>query len=71
MISALADTTPAKLLSWASTTRGLGDVPQRYYTSSPLAIVANVNTADAAIQSRAVVLYFDPTSAEIHRAVAR
>lgn len=70
LISSLGDTTPTKLLCYASTTRLLGDVPQSYYTTSPLCILANRATADEAVQSRAVSLFFDPTNLEVHRAVA-
>jgi hypothetical protein len=71
LISSLGETSPAKQLSYASSTRGLGDVPQSYFTTSPLCVVANRSTAFEDIQSRAVILYFDPTNLEIHRAVAR
>jgi hypothetical protein len=71
LISALGDTTPAKYLSWGSTSPRLGGVPQSYFTTSTLCVIANKTTADAAIQSRAVLLYFDPTNKEIHLAAAR
>jgi hypothetical protein len=70
-LSALGDTSPAKQLSYASTSRALGEVPQQYYTNSPLCIVANRGTAHEAIQSRAVTLYFDPTNLEVHRAAVQ
>jgi hypothetical protein len=70
LISGLGDSSPAKLLSYATTGRGLGDVPQSYYTTSPLCIIANRTTAHEDLQSRAVILYFNPTNLEIHRAVA-
>jgi hypothetical protein len=71
LVSALADTSPAKLMCWATTSRALGEVPPRYFTDSPLCIISNRATADEAIQSRAVTLHFDPTNSEIHGAVAR
>jgi hypothetical protein len=71
LVAALGDTSPAKLLCYASTHRTLGDVPQRYYTNSPLCIIANRGTAHEAIQSRAVTLFFDPTNLEVHRAAAQ
>jgi hypothetical protein len=71
LVSALGDTTPEKFMCYGTTGRFLGDVPETYYTTSSLCIIANCITAHAAIQSRAVVLYFDPTNLEIHRAVAR
>jgi hypothetical protein len=70
LISALGDTTRVKQLSYGTTNRALGDVPQSFSTTSSLCIIANKNTADEAIQSRAVTLYFDPTSLEIHRDAA-
>jgi hypothetical protein len=71
LISALGDTTTEKLLCYATTGRGLGEVPQRFYTTSPLCILANRSTRHEDIQSRAVTLYFDPTNQEIHRAAAQ
>ncbi len=71
LVSALGDTTEAKLLSYGTTSRVLGDVPPQFYTGSPLCIIANRATAFEDIQSRAVTLYFDPTNPEVHRAVAR
>src|SRR5262249_51834248 len=47
------------------------EVPQSYETTSPLCIIANVTTSHAAIQSRAVTLFFDPSNVEIHCYVAR
>jgi len=70
LISALGDTSSAKLMAYATTGRALGDVPQSYYTMSPLCIIANKATRHEAIQSRAVTLHADPTNLEIHRAVA-
>jgi len=71
LVSALGETTAEKRLDYGSTTRGLGNVPQTFFTTSPLCIIANKNTADAALQSRAILLYFDPPNAEIHQAVSR
>jgi hypothetical protein len=73
LVSTLGDTTPAKLMSYGSTSRILRQsaVPDQYSTTSPLCILSNVTDADAAIRSRAVTLYFEPTNAEIHRAVAQ
>lgn len=70
LICAIGDTTRIKQVSWSSTTRALGEVPQVFNTTSPLCIIANRTTAHEAIQSRAVTLYFDPTNIEVHRAVA-
>jgi hypothetical protein len=71
VVCSLGDTTRVKQLDWGSTTRALGEVPRTYHTSSSLCIIANSATTHEAIQSRAVTLYFDPTSLEVHRASAR
>jgi len=71
LIAALGDSGAAKLLTYATTGRVLGDVPQSYYTTSSLCIIANRPTKREDIRSRAVTLYFDPTNVEVHRAVAR
>ena len=70
-VSSLGDTSPTKPISYASTTRALGDVPQTFHTTSPLCVITNKGTVHEDIQSRAVILYFDPTNEEVHRAVAR
>jgi hypothetical protein len=69
LVSALGDTGGEKVLSYRSTTRALGDVPQSYSTTSPLCIIANRGTTHEANQSRAVIVYFDPTNPEVHREV--
>src|SRR5262249_15416690 len=71
LVSALADTSPAKVMCWTTSSRALGDVPLAYYTTSSLCIISNKITADDALLSRAVSLHFDPTNAEVHRAVGR
>jgi hypothetical protein len=73
ILAALGDTNPVKRLSYgtAVSERILGDVPDSFQTTSPLLILANEATTHQAIQSRAVIIYFDPTSLEIHRAAAR
>jgi hypothetical protein len=77
LVSALGDTSPEKLLTYASTTRllraelGEPPVPDQFTTTSPLCVIANRPTRHPEIQSRAVHLYFDPTPEEVHRAVVR
>jgi hypothetical protein len=71
LISALGDTSPARELSYGTTSRVLDNVPQTFFTTSPLCIIANKTTQHEAIQSRAVILYFNPTNGEVHSAVAR
>jgi hypothetical protein len=70
LISALGDTNRAKLLSYGTTSRLLGDVPQSFLTTSPLCIITNRTTFPEYLLSRAVVIVFDPTNQEIHKAVA-
>ena len=70
-VSALGETTAEKQLDYGSTTKGLGKVPQTFLTTSPLCIIANKTTPEIALQSRAILLYFDPPNTEIHEAVSR
>lgn len=70
LISALGDTSPAKMLAYATTGRVLGEVPQMYSTTSPLCILSNRISLPDEIQSRAVMLYFSPSNEEIHRAAS-
>lgn len=70
LISALGDTGRVKLMSYGTTSRVLGDVPPSFFTASPLCVISNRPTAHEDIQSRATVLYHDPTNLEIHRKVA-
>jgi hypothetical protein len=70
LVSALGDSSPGKLLSYSTSSPCLGDVPPRFYTVSPLAVVANATTRAPALQSRATLLLFDPTSDEVYRAAA-
>jgi len=71
LVSALGETTAEKRLDYGSTTRGLGNVPQTFLTTSPLCIIANKTTVESALQSRSILLYFDPPNADIHQAVSR
>jgi len=71
LVSALGETTPEKRLDYGSTARGLGNVPQTFFTNSPICILANRNTNEVALQSRAILLHFDPPNAEIHKAASR
>src|SRR5262249_27568969 len=69
--AALGNTTPDKKLSWNTRSPIPGDIPSEFLTNSPLCILSNKPTAHKAIQSRAVILYFDPTNIEVHKAAAR
>ena len=71
LVSALGETSRVKYLSYGTTSRVLGEVPDSFSTTSPLCIIANRVTAHEDIQSRATILFHDPTNLEIHRAVAR
>src|SRR5262245_54764814 len=70
IIAALGNTTPDKKLSWNTRSPIPGDIPSEFLTTSPLCILSNKPTAHKAIQSRAVILYFDPTNIEVHKAAA-
>jgi hypothetical protein len=73
LVRALADTSPAKEMNWDTETPILAreDVPPRFYTNSPLCVIANKVTTHDAIMSRATALvHFDPTNREIHDSVA-
>jgi hypothetical protein len=70
LISALGDTSREKLLNWHSESGKLGAVPARFTTTSPLCIIANIGVNRAAIQSRALMLHFEPDNVEVHRMVA-
>jgi hypothetical protein len=71
LIGALGDASAVESLSYGTTSRALGDVPQRYVTTSPLCVLTNRTTKHEAIQSRARILFADPTNLEVHRAVTR
>src|SRR5262249_54326397 len=71
IIAALGNTNPVKKLSWNTRLPIPGGIPSEFFTTSPLAILANRPTAHKAIQSRAVILHFDPSNIEVHKAAAR
>jgi hypothetical protein len=72
LISALADTKPEKLLTYATSSR-LRGAPAAFVTTSRLCVISNapVGSKHEFLRSRAVCLRFDPTNLEIHRSVAR
>jgi hypothetical protein len=70
LVSALGDTSAEKLLNWHSSSGRLGDTPEQFRTTSPVCIIANETVTRLAIQNRALMLYFDPDNAEIHRHTA-
>ena len=71
LIAALGDSSPARQMSYGTTSRALGEVPSLYYTTSNLCILANKAPTDEAILSRAVLIYFNTTNADIHRRAAQ
>jgi hypothetical protein len=68
LISALGGSSKSKRLSYRTSGRYLREqgVEPEFVTVSPLCIVANDITRDKAIQSRAYMLYFNPSNYEIH-----
>jgi hypothetical protein len=70
-VAALGDTSTVKQMTYSTTSLRSRGVPPVYHTTSPLFVIANAVTTDAAILSRAVVLHFDPDNYEVHRDAAR
>ncbi len=76
LLKSLCQTERVKALSWLTATPILEqeEVPQRYTTSSPVAILGNdwrtLNRNVAALEDRGHVLFFDPPPAEVHRRVS-
>jgi hypothetical protein len=70
LLLALGESKREKQVQWLTTSTLLGQTPTRYETTSPLCIIANETTSIAAIQSRALMLFFDPTNEEVHRYAA-
>lgn len=67
LISALGETSPAKFMSYSTTSRVLGEVPPSYYTTSPVCLLANEGTMQPHMLSRGLNTYFDPNNLEIHQ----
>jgi hypothetical protein len=55
----------------ASSPHGLVPCLKSLGMAASLCLIATKATTDEAIQSRAVVLYFDPTNVEIRRAIGQ
>jgi hypothetical protein len=77
LLRSLCEHKPQKLLQWASTTRELAKagIPQRFLTSSRVAIICNrfvFGDTDEyeAIVDRGHLIYFDPPPLEVHKQVA-
>jgi hypothetical protein len=71
LVAQLGDSNVVKTLCFGTTSHALGEAPPMFTTTSSLCIIANRGTRHEEIQSRAVTLFFDPTSLEIHRAISR
>lgn len=77
LLRSLTEHRTRKVVQWTSTTNELirEDVPQRFVTSSKVAIIANQfafggDDEQEAILDRGHLIFFDPTPLEIHRRAA-
>ena len=76
LLKALCQSEPVKTLGWHTATPILEllDVPQRFTTTSQVALVGNdwktLNADVAALEDRGHVLFFEPTPLEVHRQAA-
>jgi hypothetical protein len=72
LLKALCQTDPVKTVTWLSAARALEreDIPQRFRTRSPLALVANhwprSNPHLAAVEDRGLVVCFEPSGLDVH-----
>ena len=73
LISSLSEHTKVKTLEYKTAGAWLDKqkIPHSFRTTSRLAVIANKWTPHAALQSRAVLVYFNPTPAELHAEVGR
>ena len=75
LLKPLCNTTPRKRLAWLTKATENGDVPASFVTASRVMLLANewrsVNANVRALEDRAIVLHFDPSNTEVHRAVGR
>jgi hypothetical protein len=76
LLKALCQSEPVKTLGWHTATPllELRDVPQRFTTTSQVALIGNdwktLNADVAALEDRGHVLVFEPTALEVHRHAA-
>jgi len=76
LLKALCQTEPVKTLGWHTMTPilELRDVPQQFSTTSRLALIGNdwktLNADVAALEDRGHILFFEPTTLEVHRQAA-
>src|SRR5262245_55091377 len=76
LLKALCQSEPVKTLGWHTATPilELHDVPHRFTTTSPVALIGNdwktLNADVAALEDRGHVLVFEPTALEVHRHAA-
>jgi hypothetical protein len=76
LLKALCQSEPVKMLGWHTATPilELHDVPHRFTTTSPVALIGNdwktLNADVAALEDRGHVLVFEPTALEVHRQAA-
>lgn len=71
LLCALGQTDEVKTLRYGTTNAYLTkhDIPMSFQTRSALCVLANRWTRHPALQSRAVLVYFDPSPLEIHKNV--
>src|SRR5262245_40143932 len=76
LLKALCQSEPVKTLGWHTATPilELRDVPQRFTTTSRVALIGNdwktLNADVAALEDRGHVLVFEPTALEVHHQAA-
>jgi len=74
MLKPLCSSQRDKTISWIThMTRAGTDIPDRFTTSSNVALIANewrtLNANVRALEDRAIILHFDPSNEEVHRQV--
>jgi hypothetical protein len=74
ILKPLCSTQRAKTISWIThMTRAGSDIPDRFTTTSNVALIANewrtLNANVRALEDRAIILHFAPSNEEVHRQV--
>jgi len=76
LLKPLCNNGRTKEVAWLTkTTMDAVDVPMRFKTQSNVLLIANhwrtLNPNVRALEDRAIIIYFDPTNAEVHRQVCK
>ena len=76
ILKPLCSTQRAKTISWIThTTRAGSEIPDRFTTTSNVALIANewrtLNANVRALEDRAIILHFAPSNEEVHRQVGQ